>query len=152
MFRNTLFNLYLSTYILLYVFTFYFAFPFSFQVIYLRRFKKLRTLNLNGNPFCEQPDYKQHVIAYISSIDFLDYRLIDQQSVSMTVQLTQFFMYLWVIMYTIVLMTYSFEVQLLEVKPLCKKNVLKPRICVYTLTVLIYMNKTIMKWGPCLLA
>jgi len=23
---------------------------------------------------------------------------------------------------------------------------------VYTLTVLIYMNKTIMKWGPCLLA
>jgi len=47
---------------------------------------------------------------------------------------------------------YSFEVQLLKVKPLCKKNVLKPRIYVYTLTVLIYMNKTIMKWGPCLLA
>ncbi|KAL4240950.1 Dynein regulatory complex subunit 3 [Mactra antiquata] len=50
------------------------------NVVYLRRFKKLRTLNLNGNPFCEQADYKQYVIAYISSIDFLDYRLIDKQS------------------------------------------------------------------------
>lgn len=50
------------------------------NVVYIRRFRKLRTLNLNGNPFCEQTDYKQYVIAYISSIDFLDYRLIDEQS------------------------------------------------------------------------
>lgn len=50
------------------------------NVVYLRRFRKLRTLNLTGNPFCEQADYKPYVIAYISSIDFLDYRLIDEQS------------------------------------------------------------------------
>ncbi|XP_052781894.1 dynein regulatory complex subunit 3-like [Mya arenaria] len=50
------------------------------NVIHLRRFRKLRTLNLAGNPFCEQAEYKQYVTAYVSSIDFLDYRLIDEQS------------------------------------------------------------------------
>ncbi|KAK3089457.1 hypothetical protein FSP39_003766 [Pinctada imbricata] len=47
---------------------------------YLRRFKKLKTLNLSDNPFCKQDEYKQYVIAFLSNLDFLDYRLIDQQS------------------------------------------------------------------------
>ncbi|XP_062581507.1 dynein regulatory complex subunit 3-like [Saccostrea cucullata] len=47
---------------------------------YLRRFKNLKTLNLSDNPFCKQEEYKQYVIAFLSNLEFLDYRLIDQQS------------------------------------------------------------------------
>ncbi|KAK3578006.1 hypothetical protein CHS0354_037388 [Potamilus streckersoni] len=50
------------------------------NLVYLRRFKKLKTLNLNGNPFCSQPEYRMYVIAFLSNVEFLDYRLIDQQS------------------------------------------------------------------------
>lgn len=50
------------------------------NVVYLRQFKLLKTLNLSGNPFCSQADYKPYVIAFLSSVDFLDYRLIDEQS------------------------------------------------------------------------
>ena len=57
------------------------------QVVYLRQFKELRTLNLSGNPFCSQADYKPYVIAFLSSVNFLDYRLIDEQSVSIPTQL-----------------------------------------------------------------
>lgn len=47
---------------------------------YLRRFKNLKTLNLSDNPFCKQDEYKQYVIAFLSNLEFLDYRLVDQQS------------------------------------------------------------------------
>ncbi|KAL5018635.1 hypothetical protein ScPMuIL_004357 [Solemya velum] len=50
------------------------------NLIYLRRFKKLKTLNVGGNPFCELEDYKQYVHAFLSNLDFLDYRLIDEQT------------------------------------------------------------------------
>lgn len=53
-----------------------------FQLRYLRRFKNLKTLNLSDNPFCKQDEYKQYVIAFLSNLEFLDYRLVDQQSVS----------------------------------------------------------------------
>jgi hypothetical protein len=53
-----------------------------FQVIYLRRFRKLKTLTLKGNPFCEEDTYKQYVIAFLSNIEFLDYKLIHPQAVS----------------------------------------------------------------------
>ena len=56
-------------------------------MVYLRQFKELRTLNLSGNPFCSQADYKPYVIAFLSSVNFLDYRLIDEQSVSISTQL-----------------------------------------------------------------
>jgi len=55
------------------------------QLLYLRRFKQLKTLNLSGNPFCKQDGYKQYVLAFLSGLDFMDYRLIDKQSVSIYV-------------------------------------------------------------------
>ncbi|XP_052068480.1 dynein regulatory complex subunit 3-like [Mytilus californianus] len=50
------------------------------NVIYLRKFKKLKTLTLKGNPFCEEETYKQYVIAFLSDIGFLDYKLVHQQA------------------------------------------------------------------------
>ena len=53
-----------------------------FQLLYLRRFKQLQTLNLSGNPICQADEFRQYTIAYLPSIQFLDYRLVDEQSVS----------------------------------------------------------------------
>ncbi|CAH1794345.1 unnamed protein product [Owenia fusiformis] len=50
------------------------------NLTYLRRFKNCKTLNLNGNPFCELEDYKVFVLAYLPHIDYLDYRLVDEAS------------------------------------------------------------------------
>lgn len=53
------------------------------QLLYLRRFKNLRTLNLGGNPFCENadPPYKAYVAAFLPHLEYLDYRLIDEDTV-----------------------------------------------------------------------
>ncbi|XP_051571594.1 dynein regulatory complex subunit 3 [Myxocyprinus asiaticus] len=50
------------------------------NVIYLRKFKNLRTLNLAGNPFCDDENYKIFVTAYFPDLVYLDYRLLDQQT------------------------------------------------------------------------
>jgi len=47
------------------------------QMIYLRRFDKLRTLNMSGNPLCEDPNYRLFAIAYLSHLVYLDFRLVD---------------------------------------------------------------------------
>lgn len=47
------------------------------NLIYLRRFKSLQTINLAGNPFCEDANYKPYVVAHIPSLVYLDFRLID---------------------------------------------------------------------------
>uniref|UniRef100_F6UPM5 Dynein regulatory complex subunit 3 n=1 Tax=Monodelphis domestica TaxID=13616 RepID=F6UPM5_MONDO len=47
------------------------------NVIYLRRFPELRSLNLAGNPVCENEDYKLFVTAYLGDLVYLDFRLID---------------------------------------------------------------------------
>ena len=52
-----------------------------FQLLYLRRFKKLQTLNLSGNPIAQMDEYKDYTIAYLPAIEFLDYRLVDENSV-----------------------------------------------------------------------
>ena len=57
-------------------------FCLSEQLIYLRRFPKLLTLNLGGNPICEQDDYKKYVVAHLPNLEYLDYRLVDEASVS----------------------------------------------------------------------
>ena len=57
-------------------------FVYFCQLGYLRRFKKLKTLNMSGNQFEEIELYKLKVIAYLPNLEFLDYRLIDEQSVS----------------------------------------------------------------------
>jgi len=55
------------------------------QVIYLRRFKQLQTVNLAGNPISQLEEYRTFVIAYLSNLEYLDYRLVDQATVSFSV-------------------------------------------------------------------
>lgn len=50
------------------------------NITYLRRFRKLKTLNLSNNPFCEFDNYKQYVAAFLPHLEFLDYRLLDDQT------------------------------------------------------------------------
>ena len=49
---------------------------------YLRRFRKLQTLNMCGNPISEQADCKLFIIAHLPFLEYLDYRLVDEASVS----------------------------------------------------------------------
>ncbi|XP_059509953.1 dynein regulatory complex subunit 3 isoform X2 [Stegostoma tigrinum] len=48
------------------------------NIIYLRRFKRLRTLNLAGNPMCEDERYSMYIPAYLPTLMYLDFRLIDK--------------------------------------------------------------------------
>ncbi|XP_014058429.1 dynein regulatory complex subunit 3-like isoform X1 [Salmo salar] len=50
------------------------------NVIYLRKFKNLRTLNLAGNPICKEDRYKIFVAAYLPELVYLDFRLLDEQT------------------------------------------------------------------------
>ncbi|XP_053530952.1 dynein regulatory complex subunit 3 [Ictalurus punctatus] len=50
------------------------------NIIYLRKFKNLRTLDLAGNPVCEDENCKVFVAAYLSDLVYLDYRLLDHQT------------------------------------------------------------------------
>ncbi|KAK6312234.1 hypothetical protein J4Q44_G00178980 [Coregonus suidteri] len=52
----------------------------SSDVIYLRKFKNLRTLNLAGNPICKEDHYKIFVAAYLPELVYLDFRLLDEQT------------------------------------------------------------------------
>ncbi|GAB0196506.1 dynein regulatory complex subunit 3 [Grus japonensis] len=46
------------------------------DVIYLRRFKNLRTLNLTGNPFCDDEQYMLFVVAHLPDLVYLDFKLV----------------------------------------------------------------------------
>ncbi|XP_068279549.1 dynein regulatory complex subunit 3 [Nyctibius grandis] len=46
------------------------------DVIYLRRFKNLRTLNLTGNPLCDDERYMLFVVAYLPDLLYLDFKLV----------------------------------------------------------------------------
>ncbi|XDV13822.1 hypothetical protein PO909_002148 [Leuciscus waleckii] len=50
------------------------------NVLYLRQFENLRTLNLAGNPICDEEDFKIFVTAYLPDLVYLDYRLLDEQT------------------------------------------------------------------------
>ncbi|KAM6957037.1 dynein regulatory complex subunit 3 [Aplochiton taeniatus] len=50
------------------------------NVIYLRKFKNMRTLNLSGNPICKEDRYKFFIAAYLSDLAYLDFRLLDEQT------------------------------------------------------------------------
>lgn len=47
------------------------------QVIKLRQIKNLRMLTLAGNPVCKEPDYRMSIYAFLDSLKYLDYTLID---------------------------------------------------------------------------
>uniref|UniRef100_A0A8C6T4L6 Dynein regulatory complex subunit 3 n=1 Tax=Neogobius melanostomus TaxID=47308 RepID=A0A8C6T4L6_9GOBI len=52
------------------------------QVMYLRKFKNLFTLNFSGNPLCEEDNYIWFVIAFFPNLKFLDYRYVKSDTVS----------------------------------------------------------------------
>lgn len=52
------------------------------NVMYLRSFSKLQAVNLVGNPFCQEEEYRRYVLAHLKHIKYLDYRLVDQQAVA----------------------------------------------------------------------
>uniref|UniRef100_A0A452R4B3 Dynein regulatory complex subunit 3 n=1 Tax=Ursus americanus TaxID=9643 RepID=A0A452R4B3_URSAM len=47
------------------------------NIIYLRRFKDLRTLSLSGNPIAELEDYKMFICAHLPDLVYLDFHRID---------------------------------------------------------------------------
>ncbi|XP_073653143.1 dynein regulatory complex subunit 3 isoform X2 [Tursiops truncatus] len=47
------------------------------NIIYLRRFKDLRTLSLSGNPVAEAEDYRTFICAYLPDLVYLDFQRID---------------------------------------------------------------------------
>jgi len=47
------------------------------DLVYLRRFEKLNTLTLGGNPFCKTDEYYKYTIAHLPKLVYLNYRLID---------------------------------------------------------------------------
>ena len=46
------------------------------QIINLRGIRTLKMLNLAGNPICAEPDYRMVTLAYVDSLQYLDYALI----------------------------------------------------------------------------
>ncbi|NXO80988.1 DRC3 protein, partial [Sitta europaea] len=51
------------------------------DVVYLRRLKSLRTLNLSGNPFCSKEHYRLFVVAHLPSLVYLDFKLVRESMV-----------------------------------------------------------------------
>ena len=52
------------------------------NVMYLRPFTRLQAINLVGNPFCQEDEYRRYVLAHLKHVKYLDYRLVDQQAVA----------------------------------------------------------------------
>uniref|UniRef100_A0A8C8S877 Dynein regulatory complex subunit 3 n=1 Tax=Pelusios castaneus TaxID=367368 RepID=A0A8C8S877_9SAUR len=50
------------------------------NVVYLRKFKKLRTLNLTGNPLCENEQYSMFIAAHLPDLVYLDFKLVDENT------------------------------------------------------------------------
>ncbi|XP_022608371.1 dynein regulatory complex subunit 3 [Seriola dumerili] len=50
------------------------------NVLYLRKFKNLFTLNLSGNPVSKEDDYKFFIAAYFPNLMYLDYRLLSDET------------------------------------------------------------------------
>ncbi|XP_063574116.1 dynein regulatory complex subunit 3 isoform X1 [Pongo abelii] len=59
------------------------------NIIYLRRFKCLRTLSLSGNPISEAEDYKMFICAYLADLVYLDFRRIDDHTASVPLSVSQ---------------------------------------------------------------
>lgn len=43
----------------------------------MRRFQNLNTLNVHGNPLCNQSEYHNYIVAHLPNLVYLDYRLVD---------------------------------------------------------------------------
>ncbi|NWT04032.1 DRC3 protein, partial [Mionectes macconnelli] len=51
------------------------------NVVCLRRLKSLRTLNLSGNPFCDDKQYTLFVVAHLPNLVYLDFKLVRETTV-----------------------------------------------------------------------
>ncbi|NWI79977.1 DRC3 protein, partial [Dryoscopus gambensis] len=58
------------------------------DVVYLRKLKNLRTLNLSGNPFCNTEHYTLFVVAHLPSLVYLDFKLVRDSMVRFLHSLT----------------------------------------------------------------
>ncbi|GAX80910.1 hypothetical protein CEUSTIGMA_g8345.t1 [Chlamydomonas eustigma] len=52
------------------------------NVMYLRQFRNLRLVNLAGNPFCKEHDYRSYVLSHIKDLTYLDYRRVAANDVN----------------------------------------------------------------------
>eukprot|EP00421_Protoceratium_reticulatum_P017028 CAMPEP_0168390976 /NCGR_PEP_ID=MMETSP0228-20121227/17749_1 /TAXON_ID=133427 /ORGANISM="Protoceratium reticulatum, Strain CCCM 535 (=CCMP 1889)" /LENGTH=553 /DNA_ID=CAMNT_0008404281 /DNA_START=62 /DNA_END=1720 /DNA_ORIENTATION=- len=52
------------------------------QIDNLRKFQNLRCVCLDGNRVCQSDTYNQHVLAYLPTLKYLDYMLIDRKAVT----------------------------------------------------------------------
>lgn len=50
-------------------------------ITYLRPFRKLKMLNMAGNPCHKDPEYYMRIIAHLRDIVYVDYRLVDPEKV-----------------------------------------------------------------------
>ncbi|XP_077172879.1 dynein regulatory complex subunit 3 [Paroedura picta] len=50
------------------------------NLVYLRKFKHLRTLNLSGNPVCENEAYTMYIAAYLPDLVYLDFRMVEDST------------------------------------------------------------------------
>ncbi|CAG9466392.1 unnamed protein product [Pedinophyceae sp. YPF-701] len=51
-------------------------------VMYLRQFRRLRMVNLLGNPIASSPEYRPYVLSHIKDLVYLDFRRIDAHEVA----------------------------------------------------------------------
>uniref|UniRef100_A0A8B9EZ06 Dynein regulatory complex subunit 3 n=1 Tax=Amazona collaria TaxID=241587 RepID=A0A8B9EZ06_9PSIT len=51
------------------------------DVVYFRRFKHLQTLNLAGNPLCDDERYMLYVVSYVPNLVYLDFKLVRDSTV-----------------------------------------------------------------------
>ncbi len=56
------------------------------NVMYLRQFKKLRLVNLAGNPIAVLPDYRSYVLSHIKDLTYLDYRRVNAADVASAIE------------------------------------------------------------------
>mmetsp|Transcript_89625 Transcript_89625/g.254056 ORF Transcript_89625/g.254056 Transcript_89625/m.254056 type:complete len:561 (-) Transcript_89625:210-1892(-) len=52
------------------------------QIDNLRKFQNLRCVCLDGNKVCQNDSYNQHVLAYLPTLKYLDYMLIDRKAIT----------------------------------------------------------------------
>lgn len=49
------------------------------QVLYLRQFKNLRSVNFNGNPCTLQENYNDYLIAFLPQIIYFSYSMVREE-------------------------------------------------------------------------
>ena len=52
------------------------------NILYLRRFRSLKTVCLRENPFCAKDDFLPFTLAHLNQIIYMDYRLVDENIVN----------------------------------------------------------------------